>query len=101
MTDSEIIKILAHHQARGLAGAAQARAFVEGRWIPQPNWDSICRALLVVAREVGLPARVKLEYTKDDCAMVLAALRKSDGRREASYHAVGPSTALPGGKPTG
>lgn len=44
MTDTEIIKILARLQARGEPGAAQARAFVEGRWLPQPDWDAICRA---------------------------------------------------------
>ena len=46
MSDEEIIKRLARLQARGELGAAQARVFVTGGWLPFPEWDLIYAARL-------------------------------------------------------
>jgi len=74
MTDEEIIKRLARLQARGEPGAAQARAFVVGGWLPFPEWDLIYVAMLKLA-QVRFHRAVARHPGEQDCQMLLEALR--------------------------
>lgn len=53
MTDEQIVRALARLQARGEPGAAQARAFVVGDWLPRWEWGPLYAALLKVGGDAG------------------------------------------------
>ena len=74
MTDEQIIKALARLQARGEPGAAQARAFVAGGWLPRWKWEALYTALLKIGGDAthGAIARHPQEQ---DCQLLLEALR--------------------------
>lgn len=77
MTDEEIIKRLAYHQAHGAPGAAQARAFVTGSWLPFPDWELIYAALLKLAQ--GRFHRAVVRHPQEqDCQLLLEALRADE-----------------------
>ena len=81
MTDKEIIKRLARLQARGELGAAQARVFVTGGWLPFPEWDLIYVALLKLAQ--GRFHRAVVRHPREqDCQLLLEALRAGEGEAE-------------------
>ena len=46
MTDAEIVRGLSKLQLNGDLGAAQARCYVTGDWLPRWEFDLICAAFL-------------------------------------------------------
>ena len=77
MTDAEIVRGLSKLQAKGELGAAQARCYLAGTWLPL-DFGLICAALL----KLGGP-ELKQQFktrrtprgTEEDAARLLAGLR--------------------------
>lgn len=74
MTDEQIVRALARLQARGEPGAAQARAFVVGDWLPRWEWAIIHAALLKVGGDATHGGITRYPQ-EQDCQMLLEALR--------------------------
>jgi len=78
MTDAEIILRLSKLQAKGDGGAAQARCYVTGAWLPRWNFDLICAALLKLGGpelKQQFKTRRTARGTEEDAARLLAGLR--------------------------
>ena len=74
MTDEQIVKALARLQARGEPGAAQARAFVVGDWLPRWEWEALYAALLKIGGD-AVHGTIARHPGEQDCQMLLEALR--------------------------
>lgn len=74
MTDGQIVRALARLQARGEPGAAQARAFVVGDWLPRWEWGPLYAALLKVGGD-AVHGGITRHPQEQDCQLLLEALR--------------------------
>ena len=80
MTDAEIVRGLSKLQAQGELGAAQARCYLAGTWLPRSRLDFglICAALLKLSGpelKQQFKTRRTPQGTEGDAAQLLAALR--------------------------